>query len=275
VRRKTRRFYKFFPKERSGFFGDRCVRFTPPAAFNDPFDMAPVLDSAFGEPGAGGPFAALKERMHELGQTLADNLVNRTRYPQTFMSKIYGVLSLTMNNRTLLMWAHYASEHQGFAVEFDADHPWFNQKIAARDFGEVGTAREVRYSKFRPTIVTKRLDVDAFLTKSDDWSYEQEWRMLMPLKRADKTVPALSHAVHLFAVPAEAITGVIFGALMGTAERARILSSLKSPTLKHIKRYQAVLSPREFRVEIVPFKPSATPRKRIAAKPRTPRNLRK
>jgi Protein of unknown function (DUF2971) len=171
-----------------------------------------------------------------------------------------------------LMWAHYASEHNGFAVQFDAGHPWFNQRIAARDFGEIGTACEVRYSKYRPTIAIKRLESDAFLTKSEDWSYEQEWRMLMPLERADKTVPASPHAVHLFAVPAEAISGVIFGALMGTEDRERILSSLKSPTVKHIKRYQAVLSAREFRVEIVPFKPSATPRKRTATKPRTPRD---
>jgi hypothetical protein len=261
MNRRSNRFYKFFPKDRIGFFDNRLVRFTPPAAFNDPFDMAPVLDSAFGKLGPGSPFPSLRESFNRIGQNLADALVNRPRYPQQFMSGLYGVLSLTTKNDTLLMWAHYASEHKGFAVEFDARHPWFNQKIAARDFGQVGVARKVTYSKDRPTIEIKKLEVGAFLTKSDDWSYEEEWRMLLPLSRCDKEIAASPHAVHLFEIPAQAIRAVIFGALMSAADREQIQKSLKDAGLKHVRLKHAILSPRQFATEIQSFKPQ-TPKTR-------------
>src|SRR5262249_50957232 len=71
-----------------------------------------------------------------------------------------------------LMWAHYARSHTGLCLEFDATMP------------EVSKAYEVKYAATRPLIRWQLLDnatglIDAMLlTKSDDWKYEREYRIL-------------------------------------------------------------------------------------------------
>jgi hypothetical protein len=259
--------YKYFPRERLDFFSQLRLRFTPPAAFNDPFDMAPILDSMFAKPAEGGSFRELRHSLHKLGQRLADTYLNRARYPQKFMSDRYGVLSLTAQSDTLLMWAHYASDHKGFALEFSTKHPWFNQKIPAKDFGELGVLGRVTYSKDRPQFEIKRLELAAFLTKSEDWSYEQEWRMLLPLSEAGKVISATPYAVHLFDVPPKAISAVIFGAQMSKEDRVHVLKSLEAPALKHVVAKQAVLSSRHFSLELSPAEPLAVAPKRTGTKP--------
>jgi hypothetical protein len=45
-----------------------------------------------------------------------------------FLNKLVGILSLTEKRDNLLMWAHYANDHQGFVIEFDDTHEYFHQK---------------------------------------------------------------------------------------------------------------------------------------------------
>ena len=49
-----------------------------------------------------------------------------------------------------------------------------------------------------------------FFTKSEDWRYEREVRMLAMPREADKTIPG-EHPVYLFNFPREAVRKVILG----------------------------------------------------------------
>ena len=81
-----------------------------------------------------------------------------------------------------LMWAHYANSHKGFCVEYSLDHSDFSRN----DKRQLYTSRifQIDYRS------TNDLDIDltdpntilnskqGFFTKSTDWSYENEVRLI-------------------------------------------------------------------------------------------------
>jgi len=120
--------YKYFSKERVTFLQDRLIRFTPPAAFNDPFELSPVVDSAFKKPkktrnvatGFSSTIHQLQSTLYRQGKVLADNLVNSRALVQSLTSDKFGVLSLSKRRDSLLMWAHYASQHEALSLNLKA-----------------------------------------------------------------------------------------------------------------------------------------------------------
>lgn len=95
-------------------------------------------------------------------------------------------LSDTISN--IPMWAHYSEDHSGYCFEYEVVRENWNRHEPF--------PLEVRYSKHRPQITTLDLRTftarsqyeskdlsekvfDAlFFTKSDQWAYEREWRVL-------------------------------------------------------------------------------------------------
>lgn len=127
------------------------------------------------------------------------------------LNKAIGILSLTERPDNELMWAHYAESHKGFAIEFDSTHEYFNRRRSNVD--ECFHLRKVMYVDRTDELVTfDNMDADSFfISKSSAWSYESEWRMLVPLASADKKIQA-EEDIFLFNIPLSAITSVIIGA---------------------------------------------------------------
>ena len=165
-----------------------------------------------------------------------------------------GVLSLTEKPDNLLMWAHYAGQHQGFVIEFDEAHPYFNQKQRPDD--EFNHLRKLHYSVDRPHRVSLMdiSDEDMFLVKGKDWEYEQEWRMLRPLKDSDVKIPVPTGDVCLFSFPPECVKGVILGARMSDKDKTEIIHLINTDSrYKHVKVYQASVDDRRFQLNIEPI----------------------
>lgn len=82
-----------------------------------------------------------------------------------------------------LMWSHYADEHRGFCIEYS----FHNKEFRADDFSNVCASRLFRIN-YHDTLVDGPInlsDIDfhltattAFLTKSIEWNYENEVRLL-------------------------------------------------------------------------------------------------
>jgi hypothetical protein len=72
------------------------------------------------------------------------------------------------------MWSHYSSHHQGFVLEFETSFEPFNklQRVNYVDkmprFELSDFVRNQNHDKLR----------QLFCTKSLDWAYEKEWRLL-------------------------------------------------------------------------------------------------
>jgi hypothetical protein len=150
-----------------------------------------------------------------------------------------GLLSLSEIPDNELMWAHYAERHTGLVLCFDEQHPFFNRRRTEND--EFYFIRQVRYSD-EPPVSLAHIDGDALLiTKGTQWSYEREWRMLVPLNDATRLVPIDGDTVHLFAFPPDALRGVILGVNATIDTEVEIKNLLSRPELRHISMTRAML----------------------------------
>jgi hypothetical protein len=155
------------------------------------------------------------------------------------------VLSLSENQNSLLMWAHYAADHSGFAVGFDAEHSYFHS--AGSNPGNAGYLHRVIYSEERPSGILGSLSVEkAYLTKSPEWAYEREWRVL---QRANNASEVLDHSMHLFSFPETAVVEVILGARSTEATKAAMLEVLSDKAAwGHVALMQATVDERHYRL---------------------------
>ena len=105
-----------------------------------------------------------------------------------------------------LMWAHYAAEHSGFCVEYSFD----KEEFSKNDFSNNSASRLFRMKYRDPE--TDPIDFSspdnsiftdvAFLTKSIDWSYENEVRLIQyaPKNGALRNQYALSSKSRIVAI---------------------------------------------------------------------------
>lgn len=138
-------------------------------------------------------------------------------------------LSETPNN--VLMWSHYAQNHTGVCLEFNGRSPVFTYAV------------KVLYRSKRAVINLglPRPDGDALIpamTKSKDWRYEKEWRIIEA-----GTKPGLRQ------FPLDTLTGIILGERISNADRARVMDwhARREPKLR---LRQASISHDEYRVDI-------------------------
>ncbi|MFC3914625.1 DUF2971 domain-containing protein [Pseudaeromonas sharmana] len=156
---------------RPEFFDGFYLRASQRGVLNDPFEFNPAFD-------LGEQFVALRK----------DETFNRelNRFSSDLKFNDVGVISFTENHNNLLMWSHYADQHKGVVVEFDYRklEAYFNNRFSM----ESSIAR-VLYNRERCSSLLEDVCLkDFLLTKSDDWLYEKEHRVLAHLIHADKLV---------------------------------------------------------------------------------------
>jgi hypothetical protein len=165
--------------------------------------------------------------------------------------KDIGILCLTEKPDNLLMWAHYAQQHQGFVIEFDEAHSFFNQEKRADYYFD--RLLKVRYSIDRPNqaCIADLTAEETFLTKSKDWEYEQEWRMLRRLKTFTERIIIGQTDMHLYSFPPECVTGIILGARMSDKDRTELINLISNDLrYNHVKLYQATINERKYILDI-------------------------
>lgn len=155
-------------------------------------------------------------------------------------NKNVGILSLSELPDNDLMWAHYADSHRGLVLCLDEQHGFFNRRRSEND--EFYFVRRVVYSD-RPAASMVTLDGDAMLvTKGTKWSYEREWRMLVPLNDATRSLSFGEDRVHLFAFPPDALEGIVLGAHADVTTAAFLQKLLKDRTaLNHVHLSRAMI----------------------------------
>lgn len=237
------RLYKYLHPDRIDILRNGTIRFSSPKVLNDPFELKPhisalapkdyihsdfeiKLPDILAEEYAKLPTHFRRQvplkKFQELAKTqlppMKAQLQGYTEMAVPMMQRIMfdkfeemvGILCLTESPANLLMWAHYADSHQGFVIEFDVDSPFFDQRKSSED--DLRHLRKVIYSEQRPSLVLSEIeDFSPFLTKGVDWSYEAEWRMMVPLSSASVVIGDGPTAIHLYEFPKSAIRSVILG----------------------------------------------------------------
>lgn len=177
-------------------------------------------------------------------QHLTATLRLQTRLQES-TARMFGILSLASSRKNGLMWSHYANKHQGYVLGLDESHEWFNPPKEAGKY--LGRIVPISYSKVRVEISQTHQDMDTafkpFFVKSEDWSYEEERRVLLPLKGCKAITPTL----HLREYPPEMLKEVIFGYKCSEGTVTKIKEALKG---RDILYSRAVPSSVSFDVEI-------------------------
>ena len=274
--------HKYYPPERVDSLEKREVTFSPLSTFNDPFEGRPDIKGLVTEehlvsslleklPGAIEQrynslpperkrlmsFAVFREKFLKMAETELPKDASKFHAVMTTMAKempgrmaqIMGALCLCETNDSLLMWAHYAKSHTGFVVEFDTSSPFFNQKRTDKD--EHYHLRRVLYRSRRPTGQLIEFDgSELFLVKSDDWSYEKEWRVFAPLDHANRKI-VLEDGTNLclFSFPTQATRSITLGARSPKSVRDRVLSLAADSKDHQIAVYQATPSQSHFMLD--------------------------
>lgn len=218
-----------YTQYRKDFFENFLLKFSMFGEFNDPFEMIPG-DFVFSltEDEAKGFFSyssSLNDPTYHL-----ENVMD----VQSGVRASLGVICFTTRQDNLLMWSHYGNNHEGICIEFDANADFFNGKykgssqgvfgeVASKDYYKnVGELKKVNYSKTRPLFIDPselQDDTESWLTKSEDWEYEQEYRILLPVEHTVRYKEML-----FYRVDKESIKSVIIGCQVSQATKIEIYS---------------------------------------------------
>lgn len=116
-----------------------------------------------------------------------------------------GVLSLTERFDSLPMWAHYGAQAKGYVIRFDGLHCKFPKDST----GSLNVLKPVNYVEDLVGMTHDPSTQDnLFFCKFQDWSYEQEWRVVSALSDCQLSDDG---KMHLRSVGPSVVTGIICG----------------------------------------------------------------
>lgn len=184
--------------------------------------------------------------------------LENNRIAQSTLGSKYGILCLTETPDNLLMWAHYGDSHRGFALQFDEIHAFFQGK----DGVAFSSLARIEYAPKRPVLSYSNLEwTVALFSKSSEWSYEREWRLIRHLAAADHVVA--DGTVHLFHVPPDAVRGIILGAMMPPEKQSKFHAVLQAPEWNHLQLFNAALNRERFALDFHPPLDGSAPRAEV------------
>ena len=185
---RPKRLYRYFPFDE--YWKDNVqngtIVFNSAYNFNDPLDSRWYLDyekiitnrvkDDNGDPNE------IKEFFELMGKKNAITLYEEDLLPLHDGFRISCFSETPCSN---IMWGHYANKHNGFCIEYDVDKLVKKVKPimpvvyteAPFDASDIIDMRG---------ITDKYVNICPVLFKSKDWSYEKEWRLIIPKNENDK-----------------------------------------------------------------------------------------
>ena len=223
------------PERLARIFTDGSIYFSRPRDFNDPWDCRPCFSkSELDDP---VEYERIVCSFLERNTSLSDieNKENgkKLRKDRKFLeSKIdqftsdmdsaiqtkYRVYCLTTHPDSTLMWSHYADSCKGICLEFSVNNNLFCG-VFKIEYCE-------KYPLFRIRTDDEDENIRTLLTKSKDWEYEDEFRVMATEKpyRYDD-VPTTTNG--FLALPKGALQSVIIGAQMPLEDQELVQSLVK------------------------------------------------
>lgn len=163
-----------------------------------------------------------------------------------------GALCFSAACDTPMMWSKYADSYQGFVVGFDTSHRFFDRRRGPED--EFYRLREVRYVQDRPRVecMADLTGVELFDTKSHDWAYQKEWRMLVPLKDVPPTATAAG-VLNLVPIPPDCIVEVIYGPRLPIEARQDLENALADARFAQVQQCIARPDDLTYAIRVLPI----------------------
>ncbi len=221
-----------------GIFEDHKIRFTQPAALNDPLEFTPIIkfnnnaDNYRRFTCNGELFPSEEQRL-------------RSRIVEGQMNT-FGILSLTKVPDSFDMWSRYADGHKGFLIELKNDFNKHSCMLSKE--GKCYPVRQVTYVdeyainiddliNDKGWVSYETINEKMFFTKTSRWQFEEEYRMVRNLADYSNWQPQDNRRhrdlnIYLFDFSLECIESVTFGACMPVQTKKRIMTARKDTGIK-------------------------------------------
>lgn len=200
--------------------------FNNPASFNDPFDCS-IFEYKFSD-------KLILSRINQLENTeitdiktiplekiehMSSSIHRATKKLEDYHLKDLGCSCFSESHENILMWSHYSNNHMGICIKFNT---------LAKLFDDV---YKVKYSNNFPKIDLDKWrineDINEYInlvrTKSIDWEYEQEHRIIN------------THPNKLLKYDSDSIEEIYFGIKTSNEDIKLIQHILKHTNIKFYK----------------------------------------
>lgn len=113
------------------------------------------------------------------------------------IKKGYKICSFSQRIDSMLMWSHYSTNHMGFAIEYDFSELHVTD-IRSRCLWPVlyddklFDASDFFMEQSRAGSFNNLFGIISAIHKAKDWSYEHEWRLILPMSPSD---PPINYSV--------------------------------------------------------------------------------
>lgn len=233
-----------------------------PASFNDPWDCKPHFHCNVDDPKIKKDVLSFYTAAHEKHgskgnadhiKNIIDNFDSDPESLKKFMDKNsagitsdintqYRVCCLTTKPDNSLMWSHYAEKHTGVCLEFEVQNEVFSTAVKVE--------YQTEYPPFQMTAAAVGTNVKALTTKSQDWGYEEEYR-LIALEKSKLSIPGmLSADGNWLTIPENSLLGIITGCQMDDTHKKQI-EELVEESGKSIQIKEALRIPNAYNLKIV------------------------
>lgn len=245
---------KFNPEYLARTLRDKILHCSNPANLNDPCNCKPAFDPhSLDDPEVleremawrvFHPDKHLWEaRMRADPQARTDFMMGASKSMEGMLAE-RRIYCLTPKVASTLMWWHYAGNHHGICLEFSTRNMLFSK------------ACEVKYLEEYPHWVPCDINdqpgrvMELILTKSSDWSFEEEYRLI------SIGLPAASSFLQLhgefFRLPHGALKSVV----MGCEADHKTIAALIKECAPDVPIKMAVRSPNLYELEIIDYSPA-------------------
>ena len=216
------------------------LKFSKPSDFNDPFDCNLTIDTENTTKEI-DDYIDLLRRKKNLNSAQIKILKQKYHNPKTLFELTNKSIKQSKENigatcfsklfDNILMWSHYSDKHKGVCLKFDllADVEFFIDSLVVEYHHE---CPKYNYIKNR-----EGLGQFLFRTKSIDWTYENEIRVV---KRG--------HGFYKF--NKDSLVEIIFGAKTPNSERNEIIKLINELKYDNIVFKSSKISELEFKLEI-------------------------
>ena len=224
--------YKYVTASTAKKILEGSIRFTQPGAFNDPFELLPqfIIPEGTEEHIGKFSFCVLSprrkglDRSHTPGEDRFRSDIQARNIVADLNSNL-GILCLSHNLESLLMWGHYAGEYSGAVIEFYEKHEFFNG------------LNPVKYQKRRPVFnlsdfYDRAVPISDLCVKSNSWSYEKEVRLVRSAADLTDSGKVLNgYPILTMDIPLECVKSVYIGERMSIQDQKDLWGLVKTTNI--------------------------------------------
>ncbi len=223
------------------------IWFSNPRIFNDPFDCninsnytekPEELEKYFTKYSKKYTFKP-EEKWEELKKSQFKDLELAKELTQVAVKKMINsisILCLSSKHDNILMWSHYTTNHKGLCIEFSTENEVFFRKPLV-----------VKYKKEQPLLSylkdRDKFIIDLLTIKSDDWSYENEYRLI-----EDNDIDETKGG-KLYPIPPSSVKAIYFGCQCNEGDIKKIIGIAKEKFPHTVRFYKMKLNSKNYKLD--------------------------